>query len=65
METRRPCIIALLIACHVETVRLFVDDELRFKKGEELVMEKKALYCDSTIFDVFTLPMLELKKGIA
>lgn len=42
-----------------ETVRLFPDEDVRFKKGDELVMEKKAVYSDSTIFDVFTLPMLE------
>jgi putative ABC transport system permease protein len=42
-----------------KTVRLLPDEEVRFKKGEELVLEKKVLYCDSTIFDVFTLPMLE------
>jgi putative ABC transport system permease protein len=41
------------------TVRLFPDDEARFKKGEQLVLENKVLYCDPTIFDVFTLPMLE------
>lgn len=40
-------------------VRLFPDENIRFKKGDELVLEKKAVYCDSTIFDVFTLPMLE------
>jgi putative ABC transport system permease protein len=42
-----------------KTVRLFPDEEVRFRKGDELVMEKKAMYCDSTIFDVFTLPMLQ------
>lgn len=42
-----------------KTVRLLPDEEVRFKKGEELVLEKKVLYCDATIFDVFTLPMLE------
>lgn len=42
-----------------KTVRLFPDENVRFKKGDELVMEKKVVYCDSTIFDVFTLPMLE------
>ncbi len=42
-----------------KTVRLFPDDEARFRKGDEIVMEKKAVYCDSTFFAVFTLPMLE------
>ena len=42
-----------------KTVRLFPDENVRFKKGNELIMEKKVVYCDSTIFDVFTLPMLE------
>src|SRR6185436_19259548 len=30
-----------------KTVRLLPNDELRLKKGDELVMEKKAVYCDS------------------
>jgi putative ABC transport system permease protein len=42
-----------------KTVRLLPDDEARFKKGAELVLENKVLYCDAAIFDVFTLPMLE------
>lgn len=42
-----------------KTVRLLPDDEARFKKGAELVLENKAMYCDATIFDIFTLPMLE------
>ncbi|HEX6431751.1 MAG TPA: ABC transporter permease [Niastella sp.] len=42
-----------------KTVRLLPDEEVRFKKGDEFVMEKNALYCDSTIFDIFSLPMLE------
>jgi len=42
-----------------KTVRLLPDEDVRFKKGDELVMEKSAVYCDSTIFDIFTLPMLE------
>lgn len=42
-----------------KTVRLFPDDDVRFRKGDEIVMEKTAAYCDSTIFDVFTLSMLE------
>ncbi|MFL5746885.1 MAG: ABC transporter permease [Niastella sp.] len=41
------------------TVRLLSDEEVRFKKGEELVVEKNTLLCDPSIFDVFTLPMLE------
>jgi putative ABC transport system permease protein len=41
------------------TVRLLPDEEVRFKKGEELVVEKNTLLCDPSIFDIFTLPMLE------
>ncbi|OQP42754.1 hypothetical protein A4H97_11350 [Niastella yeongjuensis] len=41
------------------TVRLLADEEVRFKKGDELVMEKNALFCDPSIFDIFTLPLLE------
>ena len=41
------------------TVRLLPDEEVRFKKGEELVAEKNILLCDPSIFDIFTLPMLE------
>ena len=42
-----------------KTVRLLADEEVRFKKGEELVVEKNTLLCDPSIFDIFTLPMLE------
>ena len=42
-----------------KTVRLLPDEDVRYRKGNELVLEKKVLYCDPSIFDVFTLPMLE------
>ena len=42
-----------------KTVRLLPDEDVRFKKGDELVMEKGAVHCDSAIFDIFTLPMVE------
>ncbi|MBO9203017.1 MULTISPECIES: ABC transporter permease [Niastella] len=42
-----------------KTVRLLPDEGVRFQKGDELVVEKNALYCDPTVFDIFTLPMLE------
>ena len=41
------------------TVRLLPDEEVRFKKGEELVVEKNALFCDPSVFAIFTMPMLE------
>ncbi|MCS3801626.1 ABC transporter permease [Niastella sp. OAS944] len=41
------------------TVRLLPDEDVRFKKGDELVLEKKVFYCDPSVFDVFTLNMLE------
>lgn len=42
------------------TLRFFRDDEpLRFKKGDEVIMEKKMVYCDSTLFNIFSLTMLE------
>jgi putative ABC transport system permease protein len=31
---------------------------LRFKKGTENIQESKAVYCDPSIFDIFTLPMI-------
>ena len=31
---------------------------IRFKKGNEVLDEKKAFYCDNAIFDIFTLPLL-------
>ncbi|MEO6981009.1 MAG: ABC transporter permease, partial [Mucilaginibacter sp.] len=31
---------------------------IRFKKGNQVVDEKKAFYCDNSIFGIFTLPLL-------
>ncbi|MBS1563673.1 MAG: ABC transporter permease, partial [Bacteroidetes bacterium] len=42
-----------------KTVRLLPDEDVRFRKGDEIVLEKKAVYSDSSLFDVFTLSMLE------
>lgn len=32
---------------------------IRFKKGDEVIDEKNAFYCDAGIFDIFTLPLLK------
>jgi len=32
---------------------------IRFKKGNEVIDEKKAFYCSGSIFGIFTLPMLQ------
>ncbi|ASU36766.1 ABC transporter permease [Mucilaginibacter xinganensis] len=32
---------------------------IRFKKGNEVIDEKKAFYCDNAIFHIFTLPLLQ------
>lgn len=31
---------------------------IRFKKGDQIIEEKDAFYCDAGIFDIFTLPLL-------
>jgi putative ABC transport system permease protein len=41
-----------------KAVRLLPDGAL-IKKGNEFIREDKVVYCDSSIFDVFTLPMIE------
>lgn len=41
-----------------KATRLLIATEIRFKKGEEHINEPKVAYGDSTLFDVFTLPML-------
>jgi putative ABC transport system permease protein len=41
-----------------KSVRLLPDGAL-VKKGNEFIREDKVAYCDSSIFDVFTLPMIE------
>jgi putative ABC transport system permease protein len=32
---------------------------MRFKKGNEEIQEDSAIYSDPTVFDIFTLPMLQ------
>jgi putative ABC transport system permease protein len=32
---------------------------IRFKKGNDVLDEKKAFYCDNAIFNIFTLPLLQ------
>jgi putative ABC transport system permease protein len=42
-----------------KSARLTPAVNLRFKKGNEIIREDgKAIYCDPSIFDIFTLPML-------
>ena len=40
-------------------VRLAPAVGMRFKKGNEIIQENKVVYCDPSIFDIFTLPMIE------
>lgn len=42
-----------------KATRLLIATDIRFKKGEENINETKVAYADSTLFDVFTLPMLK------
>jgi len=32
---------------------------IRFKKGNQIIEEKNAFYCDASIFDIFTIPLLQ------
>jgi len=32
---------------------------IRFKKGTEIIDEPKSVYCDASLFSIFTLPMIE------
>ncbi|WP_186461806.1 ABC transporter permease [Mucilaginibacter pallidiroseus] len=41
-----------------QTTRLIAAVDSRFKKGNDDIIESKVAYADSTLFDVFTLPML-------
>jgi len=41
-----------------KATRLLMAVETRFKKGEEHISEAKVAYADSSVFDVFTLPMI-------
>ncbi|MFB9845433.1 ABC transporter permease [Mucilaginibacter ginsenosidivorans] len=40
------------------SVRIALAINIQFKKGDEIITENKAVYCDHSIFDIFTLPML-------
>jgi putative ABC transport system permease protein len=42
----------------VKSARLSPAINIRFKKGNENIVEDKVLYCDGAIFDIFTLPMI-------
>jgi putative ABC transport system permease protein len=42
----------------LKTARLSVAMNIRFKKGNENLMEDKVLYCDKSILEIFTIPML-------
>lgn len=42
-----------------KATRLLIAADIRFKKGEENINETKVAYADSTLFDIFTLPMLK------
>jgi putative ABC transport system permease protein len=41
-----------------KTVRLLPAEEF-VKRGSDFVLENKVVYCDPTLFDLFTLPMVE------
>ena len=41
-----------------KSIRIGLAVNLRFKKGNEVIEEDKAIYCDPAIFDIFTLPMV-------
>jgi len=42
----------------LKTARLSVAMNIRFKKGNENLVEDKVLYCDKSILEIFTMPML-------
>ncbi|SDF58735.1 putative ABC transport system permease protein [Mucilaginibacter pineti] len=42
-----------------EAVRISPALNIRFKNGNEEIAEDKVIYCDPSIFDVFTLPMID------
>jgi putative ABC transport system permease protein len=42
-----------------KSTRIALANNLRIKKGNEIIEEDKAVYCDPAIFDIFTLPMVE------
>jgi putative ABC transport system permease protein len=41
------------------SVRLTPALNLRFKKGNEIIVEDRTIYCDAGIFNIFTLPMID------
>lgn len=41
-----------------KSARIALAINMRFKKGNEVITENKAVYCDRSLFDIFTLPML-------
>src|ERR1700761_2703324 len=41
------------------TMRIGQGVNIRFKKGNEVLEEKKAFYCDNSIFNIFTLPLIQ------
>ncbi len=41
------------------SMRLGQAVNIRFKKGNEIIDEKNAFYCDESIFNIFTIPLLE------
>src|SRR5579863_8060504 len=43
----------------VENVVRLLPDEKLVKKGNEFFQEHRMVYCDASIFDIFSLPMLE------
>ncbi len=42
-----------------ESARLIQASNIQFKKGSENLQENKSVYADGSIFNIFTLPMLE------
>ncbi len=42
-----------------KSMRIGSGVNIRFKKGSEVIDEKNAFYCDASIFDIFTLPLLQ------
>jgi putative ABC transport system permease protein len=42
-----------------KSVRITPSTDCRFKKGDENVQENRVAYSDPTLFDIFTLPMIE------
>jgi putative ABC transport system permease protein len=40
------------------SARIALAINLRFKKGNQIIQEDRSIYCDPSIFDIFTLPMI-------